>query len=97
MPVHVSLCSVVCAAFFAGVVVFAVVTTFSVVYALTQQEVETLIDMEYTVEDIDGYVEATYTIGSSTNYLTPVGNRVEDNKLVFKARYICIKSTFLYP
>jgi len=78
-------------------VVFAVVTTFSVVYALTQQEVETLIDMEYTVEDIDGYVEATYTIGSSTNYLTPVGNRVEDNKLVFKAEDVDNAGHFEFP
>jgi len=66
-------------------VVFAVVTTFSVVYALSEQEVVSLLDVGYSAEDIDGSVEATYTVGNETYYLTPVGNRTEGNKLVFKA------------
>ena len=63
-------------------VVFAVITTFSVVYGMTQYEINTLIDMEYTVENIDGYVEATYTDG---------------NKLIFKAEDVENAGNLKFP
>ena len=66
-------------------VVFAVVTTFSIVYGLTEQDIETMIDIGYIAEDIDGSVEATYTVGSVTKPLTPVGTNIDGNKLVFNA------------
>ena len=67
-------------------VLLAVIATGAMVYALTQQNIKTSLKMSYSVEDIDGHVTASFTLGGVEEPLTAMrGNEVlPDNKLVFK-------------
>lgn len=71
-------------------VLLAVVATITITFALSQQNITTSLEIGYVVEDIDGSVYATYTIGTETKYLTPdadADHKSEDGKsLVFLAQ-----------
>lgn len=68
-------------------VVFGLVATVSIVFAMTDQTIISSLNVDYTAVDIDGSVEATVFVGVNDEGtpLTPNGTRVDGNKLIFKA------------
>ena len=67
-------------------VLLSIIATVAIAFALTQQTIKTTLNINYTVEDIDGTASATYTIGGVTESLVAMkGTQVIGDKLVFKA------------
>ena len=70
-------------------VLLSIIATVAITFALTQQTIKTTLNIGYTVEDIDGSVYATYTLGGETSYLEPQADAdhisEDGNSLLFKA------------
>ena len=70
-------------------VLLAIIATVAITFALTQQTIKTTLNISYTVEDIDGSVYATYSLGGETAYLEPQADTdhisADGNSLLFKA------------
>ena len=82
-------------------VLLSIIATVAVLFALTQQTIKTSLNMVYNVEDVDGEVRASYTIGETTTYLTPKAdaNHIGDdgNSLIFKAEDVENAGTLEFP
>ena len=66
-------------------VLLSILAAVAVIFALTQQTIKTSLNIGYTVEDIDGSVSATFTMGGVTEKLTAKKGAQEiGEELVFK-------------
>ena len=85
----------------ASFVLIAVVATVAITFAMQQQTIKTTLNISYAVDDIDGTVRATYTIGEETKNLTPQADAdhisADGKSLIFKATDLVNAGSLEFP